>query len=76
MEQVDPIPTSGGLKSGGRSWLQRSPLDDQWVLAPHQASQSRVPVPGREDLIILGCENQQRLWLREMEDGWSLRHYS
>lgn len=41
---------------------------------PH--TRPRVQVPGKEDPITSGCENQQRLWLSEMEGSWNYSHSS
>ena len=43
--------------------------EEQGVLDPHQNSQPRVPVPGKEVPIISGCENQ---WGLLMSEAWLL----
>lgn len=49
---------------------------EQEIPVPSQAPQPRVPVPGREVPMTSGCENQQRLWLRETESCRNSRHSS
>ena len=45
----------------------RGPHEEQGVPSPHQALQSRIPMPGREVPITAGCKNHQGVWLSEME---------
>ena len=42
------------------------PPRGQGIQDPHQAPHLRVPVPGREIPITLGCKNHEELMLREM----------
>ena len=56
--------------SGGISDAEVPP-EERGVPNPHQVPKPRVPVPGREVLVTSGCENQQRLWLRQRESGSS-----
>ena len=51
-----PHPCVVDKSSGGIS-------QQQGVIAPHQASQPRVPVARREFPTISGCTNQWGLWL-------------
>ena len=59
----------GGLDIGrDTSAVQISPKEP-WALTPYQNPQLRDPVTGREVPVTFGCENQQGLWLSDMEDS-------
>ena len=55
------------LKLGRNILAVEVPTEEQRFTAPQQNSQHRVLVPGRQEAIISGCKNQQRLFLGETE---------
>lgn len=63
------------VELGEMSHLQRTP-EKQVVLAPHWASQSKVPVTGRKVPTTFFYENQRRLWMSKTKGCGSLRRYS
>ena len=67
---ITPHTPSAAIKKSEGYLGCRGNSTEEWGVPPlHQVPQLRVPVPGREDPIATGCENQWRLCLRQRTSG-------